>query len=268
MNSEIKFMKFPLVNSENEDLGIVTLEHLWADVFALKMKIHKEEALVQLNDVVKKALKMAEDFQARLVMYRLIKDEITSAQMSALLPNLGFTKKSDRIEFKKSVDELPIDEDSPIIWKTAEELKWQPESVAKTLKQVAEGDPDTDPNEDPLLFIQDFLADPVLTSGLRCIHIGFFENEIAALTVVQINPKTGWSRISYIGVMPKFRKKNFGNWVHRYSFKVMRAEGGKLYHGGTTSTNAGMIKLFEKNGCSRFCEMEEWVYSLKGGELC
>lgn len=268
MNSEVKFKKFILMNSENEDLGIVTLEHLWADVFALKMKIHKVEALAQLNDVIKEALKLAEDLQARLVMYRLIKGEMTSEKMGELLPKLGFAKKSDRIEFKKSVDELPSDDGSPIIWKTAEELNWKPEAVAKTLKQVAEGDPDTDPNEDPLLFIQDFLADPVLTSGLRCIHIGFFENEIAALTVVQINPKTGWSRISYMGIVPKFRMKNLGNWVHRYSFKVMKAESGKLYHGGTTSTNVGMIKLFEKNGCSRFCEMEEWVYSLNGGERC
>lgn len=163
MSSEIKFKKFPLVNSANEDLGVVTLEHLWADVFALKLKVHKEEALVQLNDVIKDALKIAEDFRARLVMYRLIKGDMTSDKMSSLLPNLGFTKKSERIEFKKSVSELPIDEGSPIVWKTAEELNWQPEAVAKILKQVAEGDPDADPNEDPLLFIQDFLADPVLT---------------------------------------------------------------------------------------------------------
>jgi hypothetical protein len=173
MNDEIKFKKLPLLSSAGEPLAKFTLEHLWADVFALKMKV----------------LKM-------------------------------------------------------------------------------EGDPGTDPNADPLLFIQDFLADPVLTSGLHCIHIGFVDDEIAAFTVVQINSKTGWSRISYMGDVPKFRKKNLEVWVHRYSFKIMKSEGGKLYHGGTTSTNIRMIKLFENSGCDKFCEMEEWNYSLNEGVTC
>jgi hypothetical protein len=52
MNNEIKFEEFPLIGTLNEELGTVTLEHLWADVFALKMKIIKTEALEQLNDVI------------------------------------------------------------------------------------------------------------------------------------------------------------------------------------------------------------------------
>lgn len=268
MNEEIKFKKFPLLNSKNEPLANITLEHLWADVFALKMKVLKIEGMPRLGEVIQEALKEANRFKARLVMFRLIKGQTASEEISELLTTLGFKKKSERIEFKKSVDELPGDVGSPIKWKNAEELGWSRQEIAKTLKQVAEDDPDTDPNEDPLLFIQDFLSDPVLTSGLHCIHIGFVDDEIAAFTVVQINPKTGWSRISYMGVVPKFRKKNIGVWVHRYSFKVMKSEGGKLYHGGTTSTNIRMIKLFENSGCDKFCEMEEWNYSLKEGVTC
>lgn len=268
MNGDIKLKKFPLVNAANEELAKITLEHLWADVFALKMKVINMEAVPKLSGVIQEVLKESNNFKARLVMFRLIKGETASKEIVTLLPKLGFKKKSERIEFKRPVDELPSDDGTPLAWKTAEELGWKPQDIANTLKQVAEGDPDTDPNDDPLLFIQDFLADPVLTSGLQCIHIGFIDTEIAALTVIQINPKTGWSRISYMGIMPKFRRQNLGLWVHLYSFKVMKAEGGKLYHGGTTSTNVGMIRLFEKNGCSRFCEMEEWNYSIKEGASC
>ena len=268
MKGDIKFKKFPLVNAAKEELAKITLEHLWADVFALKMKVLNREAISKLSGVIHEVLKESNCFKARLVMFRLIKGETASEEIVTLLPKLGFKKKSERIEFKKFVDELPSDDGTPFAWKTAEELGWKPQDIANTLKQVAEGDPDTDPSDDPLLFIQDFLADPVLTSGLRCIHIGFKDTEIAALTVIQINPKTGWSRISYMGIMPKFRKQNLGLWVHRYSFKVMKAEGGKLYHGGTTATNYGMIKLFENSGCNKFCEMEEWNYSLNEGALC
>jgi hypothetical protein len=266
VNSKTKH--FPLLSASNEELGTVTLEHLWADVFAIKIIILRVEALLDLEDAIQKALKNAAHFSARLVMYRLIKGESASEKISGLLSKLGFKKKNERIEFKRAVNELSSDEDSPMSWKTSDELNLSPQDIANTLKEVAFGDPDTDPNEDPLLFIQDFLADPVLTSGLRCIHIGFLGEEIAALTVVQINPKTGWSRISYMGIIPKYRKQNLGIWVHRYSFKIMKSEGGKLYHGGTTSNNAGMIRLFEKSGCIRFCEMEEWNYSLKDGEQC
>jgi hypothetical protein len=265
MNEEIKFKKFPLLNSKSEPLANITLEHLWADVFALKMKVLKIEGVPRLGEVIQEALKEANGLKARMVMFRLIKGETASQEISDLLPKLGFKKKSERIEFKKSVDELPSDDGSPIKWKNAEELGWGPQEIAKTFKKVAEGDPDTDPNEDPLLFIHDFLSDSVLTSGLQCIHLGFVDGEIAAFTVVQVNPKTGWSRISYMGLMPQFRKQSLGRWVHSYSFKIMKSEGGKVYHGGTTSTNARMIRLFENSGCDKFCEMEEWNYTLGKG---
>lgn len=263
MSSKITFKKFSLFDNKNEEIGAVTLEHLWADVFGLRIKRTEKAALAsQWESAFQEALVQAQIFNARQVVFRLIKDK-HSEEISRLLPGLGFQKKNERVEYKKPIDELPEDEGSPIIWKSAAELRWSPQEIANTLKLVATGDPDTDPNENPLQFIQDFLADPVLTSGLHCIHIGFIENEDAALTVVQINPKTGWSRISYMGTTPKFRNKNLGQWVHRYSFKQMKIQGGKLYHGGTTTTNKRMIQLFEKHGCNLFCEMQEWIYFLK-----
>jgi hypothetical protein len=150
-----------------------------------------------------------------------------------------------------------------MFWKTAEQLKWSEQETASTLDLVAVGDPGRDPSEDSASFIQDFLSDSVLTSGLSCIHIGFIENEVAAFTVVQINPKSGWSRISYMGIVPKFRSQGLGKWVHRYSFSVMKAESGKLYRGGTDSMNTAMINLFEYHQCERACHMEEWVMPLK-----
>lgn len=266
MSEEVKFKKFPVVGLNGNELGSVSIEHLWADVFALKIKMISLDGLSDLEKSIQEALDVAKRNRARIVMYRLIKGETASQEIGRLLPNFGFKKKNERIEFKKSVSELPNDEGSPLKWKTAKELNLNPEGIAKILKQVSMGDPDTDPTDDPLQFIQDFLADPVLTSGLECIHVGFFQEEVAALTVVQRNPKTGWSRISYMGVVPRFRKQKLGNWIHRYSFAVMKKEGGLLYHGGTTSANLGMIRLFESNGCVKFCEMEEWIISI-GNEV-
>ena len=257
--------KFVVADKSNQELGTVALEHLWADVYGMKYKrTDKKSVAAQWTDGIRNALAEAETQNARQVVFRLIQDEY-SVEFSQLLFQLDFTKKNERVEYKKSVEDLPDDSGSPITWKSAEELGWNPQQVSDILRIVAEGDPDTDPIDDPLLFIQDFLADAVLSSGLGCIHIGFVDKEIAAMTVVQINPKSGWSRISYMGIVPRFRKQGLGQWVHRYSFKVMKLEGGKLYHGGTVTTNKSMIKLFELHQCDRFCSMEEWIYATKVG---
>lgn len=265
MSNTILTKKFIIQDDLSQEIASVTLEHLWADVFGLKYKrILNNPTPSQWGNAFREALLEAKILKARQVAFRLIKDDF-SENISQLLPDLGLNKKSERVEFKKPVNELPDDLDTPIIWKTAVRMGLNPNDAAKILKTVSTGDPDSDPNEDPLLFIQDFLADPVLTSGLQCIHIGLVENKIAALTVIQINPKSGWSRISYMGVAPEFRGKKLGQWVHRYSFKIMKLEGGIQYHGGTTSTNMRMIKLFEMHNCNRFCEMEEWQINLKAG---
>ena len=259
--------KFVLTGDSGQEIGAVVLEHLWADVYGIA--IRKSEFNVSADLWAKEisiALSMAERLSARQVLFRLITDK-NSAKLSQLLQSLGFHRKQDRVEYKKSLEDLPDDTGSPLLWKSAEQLGWTANDIAKILVRIADGDPGHDPSEDPLQFIQDFLADPVLTAGLGCIHIGFIAEEITAMTVVQINPKSGWSRISYMGVMPKFRRSNFGKWVHRYSFTQMKKQGGKLYHGGTAASNKPMIRLFEVHGCNVFCKMEEWVYATERGQL-
>lgn len=260
--------KISLVGESGQEIGVVVLEHLWADVYGIGIK--KKETVVPaklLADNIKILLDEAESLPARQVAFRLVKDEY-SDELSVLLPDIGFERKNDRVEYKLPVDELLLsDEGTPFIWKSAKKLGWLEKDVASLLGEVSVGDPHSEANDDPLLYIQDFLADPVLTAGLECIHVGFIQGEVASLTVVQINPKSGWSRISYMGIKPKFRNQNLGQWIHRYSFKQMKSQGGKLYHGGTVSTNISMIRLFEKHGCKLFCAMEEWSYLTKRSQL-
>jgi ribosomal protein S18 acetylase RimI-like enzyme len=81
-----------------------------------------------------------------------------------------------------------------------------------------------------------------------------------AIVVAQINPKSGWSRITHMGIIPAFRSRKLGKWVHRHGFEMMRGQGGKLYHGGTVSTNTAMIRLFNQHGCKEYRRMQEWIY--------
>jgi GNAT superfamily N-acetyltransferase len=250
---------FPLVSDAGQEVGTVVLEHLWADVYGIIFKNTATEAHAKVwAEAVRAALLEAQTRKAREVQLRLVKTGAWQ-ELAETLPGLGFQKRHDRVEFRKPIEQLATDPGSLLTWKTAQELGWDESRVAAHLKLVAQGDPGNDPNEDPLTLIQDFLSDPVLTAGLGCIHIGWIEQKPAALTVVQINPKSGWSRISYMGIAPEFRERGLGKWVHRYSFQVMKTQGGKLYHGGTSAMNLPMIRLFELQGCERFLEMEEWI---------
>jgi hypothetical protein len=59
--------------------------------------------------------------------------------------------------------------------------------MAQAFKLVSEDDPGSDPLENPLDAIQDFLNHDEYTAGLNCIHFGFIRNELAAMTVVQFD---------------------------------------------------------------------------------
>ncbi len=260
------FKKFPLVDGIDQAEDAVVLEHLCADLYCLKIKKSDRTFPIE-NWVGKVALALAEANlrHAGQVAFRLSKRDGLDT-LSSHLPKLGFVRKLDRVEYKKAIDQLPSDEGSPINWRTAKELNWTEQQIADVLLLVAGGDPETDPTDDPIKYIQDFLVDPVLTAGLDCIHIGFIDDKIAAMTVVQTNPKSGWSRISYMGVAPVFRSMGLGKWVHRYGFVQIKKQGGTLYHGGTSTANKSMMRLFEMHGCDLFREMEEWSCKLNGGQ--
>lgn len=247
----------------------LNLIHLWADVYGLKLPKDLSGETPDksvLSKQLKNALLEARSRGAKELRLRFFKDN-HAISIGEILQSLGFRKNYERIEFNKTVEQLRDDEGTPLRWNTAQELGLSPEAVAKCLDVVAEGDPGHDPSEKSIEFIQDFLADPILTSGYGCIHLAFFRDEFAAMTVVQINPQNGWSRISYMGVAPKFRKQGLGVWVHRFSFAQMRREGGIIYHGGTTAKNKAMLALFRRHQCEVFQEVEEWSFAVSGAPV-
>jgi GNAT superfamily N-acetyltransferase len=99
---------------------------------------------------------------------------------------------------------------------------------------------------------------------MSCVHIALFEGKPAGLCVVQINPMNGWSRLSFMGLLPAYRGLGLGQWLHRYGFAVMKREEGAVYHGGTDSNNSPMIRLFLKHKVAKCWDMEEWSWRTEG----
>lgn len=258
-------MKFDFKDSHGAEVCSVRLEHLWADVYGIVQKSAAENVAPEIwLKLFVQAIDAAKEKGAQNLQFRLI-ERANSEVLAERLPGLGFYKKQNRIEFRRKLSELPTGADSPIQWKTAEELGFTETDVANFLSVVTVGDPDSEPTDDPLTYIQDWLKDPVLTSGPDCIGIGFINHKPGAFVVAQINPKSKWSRISYMGIAPEHRQRGLGLWVHRHGFDMMRAQGGELYHGGTSADNLPMLKLFEAHGCEVFCKMQEWILPLEKG---
>lgn len=261
--------RIALVDNFNQEIGIAALEQAYADVYAIKIKkTEKELSLNKWRSAFETLLQEAHQLNAAKINFRLIK-EIGLDDLAAVLFELGFVKKNERVEYKLLVDQLPKQDSAfRLNWKTAEALNWSTQQIANALRAVTENDPAYDPLESPEDYIQDFIHHEELTHGLSCIHFGFLNDVMIAMTVVQCDfnegINNGWSRISYMGVRKEFRNQGYGKEVHLYSFQIMKDCGGKLYHGGTSALNTPMIRLFEKHNCQLFKKMEEWTYTMKG----
>lgn len=256
----MSFKKFEHLNSQGNPWVIVTIEQLCGDLYALKY--NKPEQLADKEtwlSLILKARDEAINLGAGTVGIRLRLDYQASIFQS-ILSELGFKKIAGRIEYQQDLSLLPDDQNTPIIWKAANELSWSEQQIANFTHSVLEGDPSIDPNERPEDFIQDWIKHEELTHGEECISIGFYNNQPVALVVAQVNRQSGWSRISYMGLIPEFRKKGLGRWIHKHGFQMMKDQGGSFYHGGTHIENLAMRNLFESHGCKFFCEMEEWAF--------
>ena len=93
------------------------------------------------------------------------------------------------------------------------------------------------------------------------MQVGFVDGREAAFVCAQVAAKDGWSRISYMGVVPDARGQGLGTWVQRRGFRLMRELGGTTYHGGTAADNAAMLRLFEKHGCEECARLREFEWA-------
>lgn len=255
--------KFTYPDTNGNAWGVVAAEHLWASVYALKYnKPDQQIEFVIWLDLFTQAKQAAIDFGAETLICRVQKN-YSPTLFGEILSTLGFYKKSERIEYQSPVLSLPSNHGSPFVWKTAKDLNWGLNEIAAFFSNVVKDALDVDPNEKVEDFIQDFLNPSDLTSGLDCIAIGFIDGLACAATVAQVQKESGWARISYMGLIPEYRGRGLGKWVHRQGFEMMKNQGGQSYHGGTLTNNLSMRKLFESHGCLVTSEMEEWELSTK-----
>ena len=176
----------------------------------------------------------------------------------SVLTSLGFKHAETRIEYKALIADLPSEETTPLKWKSFGELTWSKKDLTSFVENVTEATGFLK-NETAESFISDWIHHEELTHGPECIHVGFGDNMPISLCVAQVEKSTGWSRIAYMGLIPHYRRKGLGKWVHRHGFAMMKQQGGSEYVGGTSTENDPMIQLFNSHGCKSVWQLEEWT---------
>ncbi|MBI4371705.1 MAG: GNAT family N-acetyltransferase [Elusimicrobia bacterium] len=196
---------------------------------------------------------------ARSVRVRLVFGP-QGRELAGILTALGWGKLLERVEFSALLADLPDERGGPLTWTPISPTgPVDLSQAAILLGQAAQGDPDWLAEDDPCQVLEAWLAERELYAAPDAVQIGLLEGRPAAVVVAQANPKTGWSRITYMGVLPGFRGRGLGAWIQRRGFSMLRAQGGREYHGGTASTNAPMLRLFGAHGCRERRRMEEWM---------
>ncbi len=252
--------KFESFDNQGAVIATVSVEHLWGHFYVIKhsrpeVAVPKEIWLSLFKQAKEEAVK----YKAEVIGIRL-RSDFHLDLFREILSELNFSKIAGRIEYKTEVSKLPSFNNNALTWKTASELNWDEKQIAEFTKEIIVGALDIEPDEKAEDFIQDWMNHPEFTYGKECIAIGFREHRAVALVVAQVEKKSGWSRLSYMGLIPDFRNKGLGKWVHRHGFEMIKSQGGTLYHGGTHINNVSMRKLFEQHGCQFFCELEEWTF--------
>ena len=241
--------------------GIVTIEQMWEDKYILKYnKPNKNLNLEDWLNLFTLAKSKGIELGAKRMGLR-VRLEYDADKIRNILSDLKFFKISGRIEYQLEVESLPDESGTPLIWKTAQQLNWTENEIANFTEKNLKNTLEDDPNDTILSFIHDWLNHEELTHGKDCIAVGFLNNQPAALVVAQVEMQTGWSRISWMSALPEFRNQNLGKWIHRHGFRMIKEQGGKLYHGSTHVDNKAMRKLFEKHACRFFCEIEMWEWT-------
>lgn len=240
-------------------------------------------APLKLLGQLKEAADIARSENKQLTV-RVLVSVFDLPDLAGSISALGFKKMYDRVEYVHPLDDSMPGEsqalkpgDSSLTWASGLKSCGMDE-LSSIYREVVVGDPS---NGTPVSAtaadfrkdLEEDLADPAFHTSAEAIQIGFVDGQPAAFVFAQVmkqpnHPITlegkrtieGWSRLTYLGILPKFRGLGYGRQVHRHGLRTLRAMGGLTYHGGTARNNIPMRRLFESSGCVVLRLLEEWRF--------
>ncbi|MCO4781665.1 MAG: GNAT family N-acetyltransferase [Candidatus Cloacimonetes bacterium] len=180
------------------------------------------------------------------------------SDLSKAYPVSDFNLSHTRYEFKKVLDHNSIYSSETIEFNSYIGWGLSLSEVADIMTESAIGDPDFSEDDNALECLQSYLSDSSMYSQDDCIQVGKIDNEFMSLVIPQSDGT--WGTLTYLGIIPKYRKRGLGKDLHKYGLSCLYKQGTRDYHGGTLETNAAMQRVFQINSCELYRYLEVWFY--------
>lgn len=192
----------------------------------------------------------------RKVLMRLNQDRSLHG-FDDMLQNTGWQRGKGRVEFKTPLDQINVPWRGPLTWRSLAEVG--EEATARIIDEAGRG-PEWEPEDRGDVLLKEYMEGIPEHESIQ-IEVGYLEQGRAvAFVIARVDLKDGWCTLPFMGITPSSRGDGLGKWVHRRGLEMMRQQGGKLYHGGTSSGNVPMLALFSRHGCAHHAHLVEWTY--------
>lgn len=177
------------------------------------------------------------------------------------LDEARFQVRKNKVIYERSLEEpFKLESDKILTYKSIDEIGL--EKVKQLFIQSLQGSLDYSGDLFPALPEKEFDFDWRMMRRKDLTRVAFYDNEPVGLILPDLmDDETG--TFTYMAIMPDFRGKGFGNTLFVDGLKLFKSIGASQYYDSTSVTNLPMIKIFEKNGCTKVMNRIEYIYLIK-----
>ena len=125
----------------------------------------------------------------------------------AALEGLGFTVRDGRMEFKTPIADLPGEEGTPLTWASHDVMGRE---AAGALFERAGSGPDWEESDVGVDLIDSYLTRDGMYVEADCAQVGSSDGTPVAFIIAQVELTSGWSTITFMGLVPEYRGRGLG----------------------------------------------------------
>ncbi len=217
---------------------------------------------VRAASLVDELVAVARDQAFRRVDLQVEVGRCTDALVAASR-RTGAVERDGRVEFEAPLDQLPGNAPGDgLVFDPAPDRA----TAAAVLARCASDEPDgLEPGASPRRALHTMLGRPRRTRVLEeVVHLGRRRQDarFTAFVCAQVDPADGWSTITLLALDPALRGQGLGAGLQRHGFAMLRAQGGRVYRGGTSLSNVAMRGCFARNGVPEVARYRRFRWTL------
>jgi RimJ/RimL family protein N-acetyltransferase len=181
----------------------------------------------------------------------LVWDKPEAEMINRCLRRSGFVVDKEKAFVKKDVSGYRAPEEDPLEYETLSDLG--EDRFIELLSEAAAGDPFEDVSKrDPRHDFRELVEYAGSAFDATCWRVASLEGRPVGVVLPQeFADSEHEGTLFYVGVLPEFRGRGFGTILHASGLAFLAEHGVTKYIGSTDTRNHPMMRVFERNGCTR-----------------